>query len=149
MSNINEKCEQYKGLLMGLMDNELTPEETEEVNSHLIRCEACRSEYDELQEASDKLKGIGFTEPQDAVLAKLWRSPHSRLTRNTGLFLVIGGWLALVIYGLYEAFITPDEALIPKIMLAVIIAGFAVLLGSVIRERLNTYKADPYKEVER
>lgn len=62
-----------------------------EVNSHLIRCNACRREFDELQEASDKLKGIGFTEPQDSVLNKLWKSPHSRLTRNTDLFLVIGG----------------------------------------------------------
>lgn len=145
----NNKCDQYKGLLMGLMDNELTPEETQEINSHLIRCEACRKEYDELQEASDKLKGITFTEPQDQVLQKLWKSPHSRLTRNTGLLLVLGGWLALVIYGLYEAFVTPDEAFFPKTMLAVIIIGFVVLLGSVIRERLKTYKTDPYKEVER
>ncbi len=149
MGNINDKCEQYKGLLMGLMDHELTPEETEEVNAHLIRCKACRDEYDELLEASDKLKGITFTEPGDAVLNKLWKSPHSRLTRNAGLFLVLAGWLAVVVYGLYEAFTSPEEAFFPKTMLAVVVAGFVILLGSVIRERIKTYKTDAYKEIER
>ena len=33
---MNNECEKYKALLMGLMDNELTPEEASEVNSHLI-----------------------------------------------------------------------------------------------------------------
>ena len=32
-------CTEYKVLMMGLMDNELTPEETAEVNQHLVRCE--------------------------------------------------------------------------------------------------------------
>ena len=39
-------CTDYKSLMMGLMDNELTPEENADVNQHMIRCEACRKEFD-------------------------------------------------------------------------------------------------------
>jgi anti-sigma factor RsiW len=144
-----KECEKYKGLLMGLIDGELTPEETSEVNAHLIKCAACRQEYEQLRETAAKIETVSFEEPQDEVLKKLWKTPYSRFAKNSGLFLVFAGWLALVIYGLYEAFRSQDEPVFSKIAVAAVLIGFVVLLFSVIRERIQTYKADPYKEVKR
>lgn len=147
---MENKCEEYKGLLMGLMDGELSAEEIADVNSHLIKCSNCRDEYDELQTSSNKLKGINFLEPQDKDLNNLWKAPYSRTTRNISIFLILSGWLSLVLYAIYQFFfIKSNEAVFPKIAFAGIIIGALILLISVIRERLKTYKTDPYKEVQR
>lgn len=142
-------CEKYKGLLMGLIDGELTPEEANEINAHLIKCAECREEYEQLRETAARIETVSFREPRDKVLKSLWRSPYSRLTRNSGLILVFAGWLALIVYGLFEMFRSGDEPFFPKVAVAAVIFGFIVLLASVIRERIHTYKVDPYKEVER
>jgi anti-sigma factor RsiW len=146
---MTKDCEKYKGLMMGLMDKELNEEEANEVNSHLIRCEACREEYRQLEKATSTLKDISFSEPHDAILDKVWKSPYSKLTRNCGLFMVLGGWIVLVAYALYEALISSKEALLPKTAIAFMVIGFVILLASVIRERIKTYKSDSYKEVQR
>ena len=142
-------CQKYQGLLMGLLDKELTPEETAEVNDHLTRCEACRKEYEQIREASGKIETVSFIEPRDEVLEQLWKFPYSRLTRNSGLFLVLGGVLLLIIYGIFEFLGSGEEAVIPKIGVVAVLIGCVILLLSVIRERIHTYKVDPYKEVKR
>ena len=142
-------CEKCKGLLMGLIDGELTPEETSEINAHLIKCAECREEYEQLRETAVKIETISFEEPSDAILKKLWKSPYSRWTRHSALFLVFAGWLALIVYGLVEVFRSGHEPVFPKVAIAAIIFGFIILLFSVIRERIHTYKSDPYKEVRR
>ena len=142
-------CDKYKGLLMGLIDGELTPEETGEVDAHLIKCSSCREEYEQLRETGNKIEVVSFDEPQDEILKKLWKSPYSRFTRNSGLFFVFAGWLSLIIYGLYEMFRSNEDPAFPKIAVAAVIVGFFVLLLTVVRERILTYKSDPYKEIKR
>ena len=142
-------CEKYKPLLMGLIDGELTSEESAEVNNHLIKCEACRTEYEALRDTAGKIHGVSFIEPQEEVLRKLWKRPYSRLMRNSGLFLVFSGWIFLVVYALFEIFRDHEEPFLPKIAVAAVIIGFFILLGFLIRERIHTYKVDLYKEVKR
>ena len=140
--------ERIKPLLMGLMDNELSAEERQEVNNYLTRCSKCREEYESLRESSGKLNTISFIEPTDEVLKYLWKSPFSSLMRNSALFFIVGGYVALAGYGIYN-FLISGELTFPKIAVVAIIFGFAFLLFSVIRERIKTYKVDPYKEVVR
>ncbi len=142
-------CEKYKGLMMGLIDQELSPEESGEINGHLIKCAACRQEYEQLRETGAKIETISFDEPQDEVLKRLWKRPYSRFTRNSGLFLVLAGWLTLFIYGIFEAIRSSEEPVFSKLAIAAVFIGFFILLFSVIRERIHTYKCDPYKEVKR
>lgn len=142
-------CIKYKKLLMGLIDGELTSEETSEINKHLNRCSECRKEYEQLMNTGAKIKKVSFEEPQDRVLKNLWKSPFSRFAKASSLFMILIGWLALLIYGLIEAFRQTDEPVFPKIAAAAVFIGFIVLLITVIRERIRTYKSDPYKEVER
>lgn len=143
------RCMKYKKLLMGLIDDELTAEEISEVQQHLTRCADCRKEYEELKSTSAKIKKISFEEPQDKVLKSLWKNPFSRFVRISGLIMVIGGWVALLVYALIETFSQGDEPVFSKIAVAAVFIGFFVLLASVIRERMKTFKSDPYKEVER
>ena len=142
-------CESIKGLMVGLLDGELTPEEARQVNEHLTRCAACRREYEELRETTGKLSAISFQEPEDAVLARVWRSPYSRLARNASLVMIIGGCAGLIGYGVFEFLNSGKEALPVKVGLAAVALGFLILLVQLIRERVKTCKIDPYKEIER
>lgn len=144
-----QECEEYRQLLMGLMDDELTAEEASALNDHLIRCAACREEYETLRETCGKLDRVSFVEPTDEVLRELWRSPYSRFTRNAGLVLGLGGYVALIAYGFYEFMSNGREALFAKVSVAAIVLGFGILFCGAIRERIHTYKVDPYKEVQR
>lgn len=142
-------CEQVKLLLMGLMDGELTAEQSVEVNDHLIRCEACRREYEDLREACDPLRRVSFREPGDEQLARLWRAPFSRLVRGTGLAMVIVGWLVLLAYAAVEIARDRTADLPVKLALAGLGVGFLILFGAVLTERLVVRKHDPYKEIQR
>jgi predicted anti-sigma-YlaC factor YlaD len=142
-------CETYQGLLMGLLDGELDPEEAQSVNTHLHRCAGCRQAYEQLRQSGKKIEAVSFTEPQDEVLNSLWKQPYSRLTRNASLLLILAGYLVLILFGIYEFIQDRSEAILPKMATVAICVGFLVLLCSVIRERLRSYKTDPYKEIER
>ena len=142
-------CEKYRTMLVGLLDRELSPQESIEVNEHLARCAECRMEYEQLRETSGKLEALTFSEPQDEMLRRLWRSPFSRLSRIGGLALVIGGYAALIGFGLFQFFTSDTEKTWNKVSIAAIGIGFLILLIHVIRERLKTYRNDPYREIER
>lgn len=142
-------CEKYRTMLVGLLDGELSPQEAAEVNEHLARCAGCRREYDQLRETSGKLEALTFSEPDDEMLRRLWRSPFSRLSRIGGLVLVIGGYAALIAFALFQFFTSDTEETWNKLSITAIGIGFLILLIHVIRERLKTYKNDPYREIER
>lgn len=144
-----KNCEDYKPLLMGLMDNELSPEELSELNEHMIRCSNCRQEYEELSRTCSKIDHVSFKEPTDEILGDIWKHPYSRFTRNSALLLILGGWLLLMGFAAYQFSTHGSLKTIPGVASAAMIIGFVILLFSVLRERLKTHKVDPYKEVER
>ena len=143
------ECEKYKGLLTGLADQELTPEETIEVNEHLIRCDSCRKDYDEHLKTTGRLENLAMQEPHDDLMEQLWRTPYGWFAKNAGLLLVIFGYLTLLLYGAYEAITDVSEAVVPRLALAAVTIGFVMLLVIVIIDRLRTFKSDPYKEIKR
>ncbi len=142
-------CERYKGLLAGLLDGELTAEEAAELNNHLIRCASCRADYEQLRSTANKLEAISFVEMTDEAAKAFWRLPYSRALRNASLFMIIGGYAALILYGVVTALIEGTEGLFQRLSLTAIVIGFLVLLGLMVVERISTYKVDPYKEIER
>ena len=142
-------CTEYKHLMMGLMDNVLTPEETADINRHLIRCESCRKEFDALSRSLSYLGAVSFSGPADDELDRIWKSPFSRFTRNAGIFLVIAGWVVLLLYTLFELLRSDTEPVLPRIATFGIIVGFIILLYTVLSDRIRALKTDPYKEVKR
>ena len=142
-------CDEYKPLLSGLLGGELTSEEVSKVNEHLIRCSACRGEYEELQKETSQLDSLSIREPQDEALEAFWRLPYGKMVRNSGLFLMIGGYLSFLCYGLVKFFTDDSEMLFGKFSVAAMVIGSVVVFGIVIIERVISYKTDPYKEVER
>ena len=142
-------CEKYRHLLVGLLDQELDPQESAEVNEHLIRCSECREEYERLRETSGKLEAVAFEEPSDEILRRLWRNPFSWLGRVGGILLIVVGYAALIGFALFEFFTSGEEDFWIRVPVAAIVIGFLILLLLVILERVTTYRKDPYREIER
>lgn len=144
-----DTCDATKPLLMGLLDGELTAEQLAEVSRHLNRCEACRTEYEELKRDCDPLRGLSFEEPDRQQLERFWKAPGSRFARRAGQFLVLLGCLVLVVFAAVE--IARDRAadLPLKLGLSGIAVGMLILFLNVLLQRLCTWRQDPYREVER
>ena len=142
-------CERIKYLLMGLIDDELTDNEKCEVHDHLRKCASCRDEYSEMVETGKILNGVSFNEPDDEILERIWKNPFTRFSRISGFVLLFGGWVALIAYSVYQALIESKEPFFSRISTSAVIIGFIVLLLSVMRERLTTFKSDKYKGVQR
>jgi len=144
-----DACEKYRGLLIGLIDHELNPDEAKEINDHLIRCAKCREAYEALSETGNKIGGVSFREPTDEVLEKLWKPPYSRMVKWSGLALALGGWLVFIVMAVIEAFRSSEEPFISRIAGGSLLLGLVILLLYVVLERVILYKSDPYKEVKR
>ena len=142
-------CEKYKTLLIGLADQELTQDESAEIHDHLNRCGECRKEYNEMLGTGKILQGVSFDEPEDEVLESLWKAPYSRWAKVSGLVLVVGGWVALVVMAIVQIFTDSGESLFSRVTGGAVVIGFIIILLYVIRERMATYKVDRYKGVKR
>ena len=142
-------CEPFRPLLVGLLDGELTVRERSEINDHMIRCAACREEYERLRETSGKLEALSCKEPTDEVLRRLWRNPFSRVSRIGGILMVVLGYVGLIGFGLFKFFTGGNEEFWAKVPVAAIVIGVLVLFIRVVLERMKTYRNDPYKEIER
>jgi anti-sigma factor RsiW len=142
-------CERYRPLIAGFLDGELSATDAAELNNHLVRCAACRDEYEAQREAGRLLERVSFREPTDEALRALWKSPYSRLAWFAGLVLAIGGWLGRIVFGFVEFLRDHTVDFWPKLAVVALVLGTILLLVLALRERYHTAKVDPYKEIER
>ena len=141
--------EEIQGLLMGLMDGELTAEEANEVSDILRKNQRWRDEYDTLLDTHEHLKGLSFEEPTDEVLRNLWKSPYSHFAHNAALIMIIGGVLFIMGFGLWLVATSKGAPWQIKVPFVTIAVGAATMLFLKLRERIATYQVDPYREVQR
>ena len=81
------------------------------------------------------------------------QSVYRRIERGVGWILVSIGALVLTSWGLWEAISSllaeADMPSFVKLAIFALGAGTLVLVFSVFREKLFTYRHDPFKEVDR
>ena len=146
-------CDEYKDLLMGYLDGELSDECSERVRRHLEHCAGCSEEFEEFRKLKQITDDINLLEPEDKIWDQYWSNLYNRLERGIGWIIFSISAVILLIYGgfkLIECVIKdPAVEITLKLGLIGIIAGVALLLVSIIRERLWFYKKDRYKDVRR
>lgn len=146
--------EYYKKLLMGLLDGELSSEEKRALELHLSKCPECSHELQEFRKMKEVMQTMKYKEPPDEVWERYWASIYNRLERGLGWILLSIGAIILLFWGGFkfvESLVKdPTIAIIAKVGILAVLAGVAILLVSVIRERVFTYKTDKYaREVKR
>ena len=146
-------CEEYEKLIPAYLDGELSKEQKGRLEEHLRECSHCSEEllkFKKLKEVTEEMK---FVEPPEEAWRRYWTGVYNRLERGTGWILTSIGAIILIFYGIWRwlqgLIRDPHLTLLVKIGILALAGGLTVLLVSVIREKIFTYKKERYKEVVR
>lgn len=134
-----------EALLSGYLDGALIQLDEQRVRLHLASCAQCRHELAELGELRDAARSTRFVIP-DLQWDERPRGGASRLLRG-------GGWLLFVVAVATAVVLAARRValfggLAGAVTLA-ICAGLALLLLSVLIDRLRVARTDPYNEVHK
>ncbi|HSG48071.1 MAG TPA: hypothetical protein VLA43_09685 [Longimicrobiales bacterium] len=131
--------------LMRFLDDELRPEER-------VRVEAALAGSTELQRElaiframrADLMALPGPSRSGSSV----WGAVSRRLTRPVGWVLMVGGFLVWTGFGIWVYATSPANP-VEKLAVGALGIGFLILLTSAILDRLQEWKGDPYRDIER
>ncbi len=153
MSNVNRDQDRFKILLMGAVDDELNTDERKEFERLLADNPDYKKEYQQYKKLKEATKDMKFKNPPAELWDSYWLNVYNRIERGLGWILLSIGSIFLLTFAGYHFFkaliFEANLPLIIKISILSVIAGLAILLVSIVRERIFTYKSDPYKEIKR
>ncbi|MHC4638738.1 MAG: anti-sigma factor family protein [Planctomycetota bacterium] len=146
-------CQDHKELMMGYLDDELDAQQKKVFEEHISTCQKCKEELEEFTHLKRITDEVTLVEPEDRVWEQYWGNVYNRIERGVGWIIFSVAAIVLIIYGGFRAIeeILKDPAveMLLKVGLLVLIAGLAILLVSIMRERLYFWKKDRYKDVRR
>ena len=146
-------CEQAEMLVMGLLDNELSKEETQAVEQHLASCSRCASKYESFKNLKKDTSEMKFKSLPEVYWDEYWQHVYNRIERSIGwIFFSVGAIIISIITGytiLQEYFLNPEEPLGIKIGVGLLGIGTIVLFVSVLREKLMVRSVDKYRSIQR
>lgn len=134
--------------LSGLIDGELTQQDRQRVMLHCDQCDQCRRDLEELRALRERIGKARLSEVGEDHWRETMDDPTVKTTRGIGWVLFIAGILVIAGVGLLAFLTEPGIPLWTKLTMVAIYGGLAVLLFSVLRQRLIERKTDKYKDVE-
>jgi predicted anti-sigma-YlaC factor YlaD len=146
-------CEDYKDLMMGYLDEELSAEQIRQFEEHLTECKKCTAQLQEFRQLKAITDQMTLIEPEDRLWQQYWDGLYNRIERGIGWIIFSVAAILLTIYGGFktiEALITdPTVGLLLKVAMLALLVGLAVLFVSVLRERIFFWTKDRYRNVRR
>ncbi len=146
-------CHDYKDLMMGYLDNELSDEQKRQFEEHLAGCPECAGELEEFKRLKAITDEVTLVEPEDRIWQEYWDGIYNRIERGVGWIVFSVAAVLLTIYGgfraIEEIIKDPKVELIFKAGMLALIIGLAILFVSVLRERIYFWRKDRYKDVRR
>jgi predicted anti-sigma-YlaC factor YlaD len=146
-------CHDYKDLMMGYLDNELSEEQKKRFEEHLAGCPECAGELKEFQKLKAITDEVTLVEPENQIWQDYWTGIYNRIERDLGWIIFSISAILLSIYGgfkLIEEIISDATVgMLLKIGLIALIIGLAILFVSVLRERIYFWSKDRYRNVRR
>ena len=149
MTNDQRSIDQHVGeRLSGYIDGELTQQERQRVVLHCEQCEACRRNLEELQALRDRIGKTRLSVIGEDKWRETMEDQGVQTSQSIGWVLFMTGILIAIGAGIIAFLAADDMPLWTKFMFFAIYGGLAVLLYSVLRQRLIERKTDKYKDVE-
>ena len=149
MNDETRLVDQHVGeVLSGFVDGELTQQERQRVMLHCEQCEACRNDLSELKALRERMGKSRLSETGEVRWREAMNEPVVSNTRSLGWLLFVAGVVIAGGVGLVVFITDPGISVGMKLLLAAIYGGLALLLFSVLRQRLIERKTDKYKDVE-
>ena len=147
------KCDQARLLMMGYLDKESRDEEVKALEEHLKTCASCRREWESFQKLKQETSQMKFKPIPEMFWDDYWQNVYNRMERGISWILISVGAILLLAYAAYDLFETfflnPQEPLVEKIGLGLLLLGLIILLISVIREKMMVRRVDKYRRVLR
>lgn len=145
---------EYNLILMEkILDGSASSAEKAEFEQIIIREPEMKKEFEEQKHIKEVLKMVQLKNPTNEVWDGYWESIYNRLERSIAWLFIFAGAAILLAIGSYEAvenfFADTQTPAVIKYSTAAVVFGLALLLFSVIREKLFTRKNDKYKEIQR
>jgi len=145
---------EYNLILMEkILDGSASAAEKAELEQILINEPEMKKEFEEQKHIKEVLKMVQLKNPTNEVWDGYWESLYNRLERSIAWLFIFAGAAVLLAIGSYEAvetfFADTQTPAFIKYSIAAVVFGLALLLFSVIREKLFTRKNDKYKEIQR
>ena len=135
-------------LLSGYIDGELTQQQRQHVTLHCSGCAQCRADLAELRALKERISDTPLSELGEDQWRENMNDTMGQLSRGVGWLLFIAGLLIAGFYALYHLIMDTGMSLVEKFIIFGVYGGLAVLLFSVLRQRLIERKSDKYKDVE-
>lgn len=137
-----------EALLSGYLDGMLTQQDEQRIRLHLEACGSCRQVVDEMKSLREVTMTSTFSTPPEDQWDERPRGGFSRLSFGLGWAIVIAWVVGIVGFILGQLWSGP-ESLTEKLLIFGAITGFALLLLSVLIDRLKRLESDRYRRVEK
>lgn len=153
MNERTEGMNEERDLLMRALDGELDAEERAAFDARLAQDEELRREWRRLSRVREATMGLKLRNPPEDVWDGYWTSVYSRVERGVGWLLlsvgaiVVGSWAVWRWVG--ELLADSTLPMIVRYGVLAVFFGLVILLVSVVRHRVNVFRTDPYREIER
>ena len=145
--------ERFIYLTENYLDENLTPEEKNELFDILDRDVELKKEFEEQKRIKEALSVMMLKNPSREAWDGYWTELYNKLERGIAwIFISIGAIIVLTFAAIQfiEKLLETDKLpLLEKAGVFLLIIGFAVLIVSLLREKIFKNKHDKYKEIQR
>ena len=149
MLNGNRNIDDHVGeLLSGYIDGELTQQQRQLVSLHCEDCNDCQELLSGLREMREKIGKARLSEVGEDKWRETMNDNTVKTTRQIGWLMFIAGLLAIAGIGVFGFLFSNEVSFGMKLIIFAVYGGLAILLISVLRQRLIERKTDKYKDVE-
>lgn len=135
------------------LDGELSPDEKKEFEKMINENSSIKNEFEEQKKIKGVLMKMSLKNPGKEFWDGYWLSIYNKIERGIAWILISISAIVIAVYGIIEAIQNLlSETNIPiflKISIIVFVIGIAILIFSLLREKIATNKVDKYKEIQR
>jgi hypothetical protein len=146
-------AERESMLLEKALSGALLAEERKEFKRLLQSRPDIRAEWESVSSLQEVTSAMRLKKAPEETWDQYWAGVYSRMERGIAWLLISVGAVVLLALAAYEAVLsfveTPDIPLAVKLATGALVAGLAVLIVSIAREKWSMRKSDKYKEVVR
>lgn len=135
------------------LDGELSSDEKREFEKMINENSSIKSEYEEQKRIKGVLMNMSLKNPGKEFWDGYWLSIYNKIERGIAWILISISAIVIAAYGIIEAIqnllAETDIPVFLKISIIVFVIGIAILIFSLLREKIATNKVDKYKEIQR
>lgn len=142
-------CTRYQSDGMKLLDGEMTGDEKSLYEAHVMDCDVCRRELEDLGMIVEWTNQMKLRQPDDEFWESYWDGLYRKAERGTGFVLLIAGIAGLFVFAIVKAVTSPGFLTFTGITVTISLVGLLIIFLSVARERYHERKYDPYRKVRR